>query len=58
MAKTDWEAIKKQFLADHAKSNISPKDWCELQGINYATARRYVKKSSAQSAKKSWWTVT
>jgi len=25
---------------------------------NYATARRYVKKSSAQSAKKSWWTVT
>lgn len=50
MARPDWGAIQKQFLADHAKSNISPKDWCESQGINYATARRYVKKTSAQSA--------
>lgn len=49
MARPDWGAIQKQFLADHAKSNISPKDWCESQGINYATARRYVKKP-AQSA--------
>jgi len=44
MARPDWGAIQKQFLADHAKSNISPKDWYESQGINYATARRYVKK--------------
>jgi len=49
MARPDWGAIQKQFLADHAKSNISPKDWCESQGINYATARRYIKKP-AQSA--------
>lgn len=52
MARPDWGAIQKQFLADHAKSNISPKDWCESQGINYATARRYIKKP-AQSAQES-----
>ncbi|GAB2931481.1 hypothetical protein GCM10027094_08930 [Hafnia psychrotolerans] len=47
MAKPDWGAIQKQFLADHAITNISPKDWCEAKGINYATARRYVKKPSS-----------
>lgn len=49
MARPDWGAIQKQFLADHAKSNISPKDWCESQGINYATARRYIKKPAQSS---------
>lgn len=52
MAKPDWGALQHQFLADHAKSGISPKDWCEAQGLNYATARRYIKKPSAQSAQK------
>jgi len=52
MAKPDWGAIQKKFLADHAITNISPKDWCEAQGINYATARRYVKKPSATDAQK------
>lgn len=40
MAKPDWGALQHQFLAEHAKSGISPKDWCEAQGlliaINYA----------------------
>jgi predicted site-specific integrase-resolvase len=27
------------------------KEWCEAQGLNYATARRYIKKPSAQTAK-------
>ncbi|CAI0726510.1 Terminase small subunit [Serratia proteamaculans] len=49
MARPDWGALQKQFLADHAKTNISPKDWCEARDINYATARRYIKKVSAQS---------
>lgn len=52
MAKPDWGALQHQFLAEHAKSGISPKDWCEAQGLNYATARRYIKKSSAQTAQK------
>jgi hypothetical protein len=42
MAKPDWGALQDQFLAEHAKSGIS-KDWCEAQGLNYATAKRYIK---------------
>ncbi|EBP9896223.1 terminase small subunit [Salmonella enterica subsp. enterica] len=53
MAKPDWGALQHQFLAEHAKSGISPKDWCEAQGLNYATARRYIKKPPAQIAQKS-----
>ncbi|TKU44030.1 hypothetical protein FDX24_05565 [Citrobacter sp. wls716] len=43
MAKPDWGALQDQFLAEHAKSGISPKDWCEAQGLNYASAKRYIK---------------
>jgi hypothetical protein len=57
MAKPDWGALQDQFLAEHAKSGIS-KDWCEAQGLNYATAKRYIKvtnygaNSQKSSAKK------
>jgi len=59
MAKPDWGALQDQFLAEHAKSGISPKDWCEAQGLNYASAKRYIKvtnyraKSQHETAKKS-----
>ncbi|KMV71909.1 terminase small subunit [bacteria symbiont BFo1 of Frankliniella occidentalis] len=46
MAKPDWGSLQTEFLAEHAISNISPKDWCEARGINYATARRYIKKTA------------
>ncbi|OEH14708.1 terminase small subunit [Enterobacter kobei] len=52
MAKPDWGALQDQFLAEHAKTGISPKDWCQAQGLNYATARRYIKKPAAQIAQK------
>lgn len=48
MAKPDWGALQYQFLADHAKTGISPKEWCEAQGLNYTSARRYIKKPTAQ----------
>lgn len=48
MAKPDWGTLQQQFLTEHAKSGISPKEWCEDQGLNYATARRYIKKPTAQ----------
>lgn len=48
MAKPDWGALQDQFLADHAKTGISPKEWCEAQGLNYTSARRYIKKPAAQ----------
>lgn len=58
MAKPDWGALQDQFLAEHAKTGISPKDWCQAQGLNYASAKRYIKvtsygaKSQKDSAKK------
>ncbi len=52
MAKPDWGELQQRFLSAHAKTGISPKDWCEAQGLNYVSARRYVKKPSAQSTQK------
>lgn len=52
MAKPDWGELQQRFLSEHAKNNISPKEWCEANGLNYATARRYIKKTSAQDAQR------
>jgi hypothetical protein len=49
MAKPDWGALQDQFLADHARTGISPKEWCESQGLNYSSARRYIKRPAAQT---------
>lgn len=43
MAKPDWGELQQRFLSEHAATGVSPKDWCEAQGLNYATARRYIK---------------
>ena len=52
MAKPDWGELQQRFLSDHASTGISPKDWCDAKELNYATARRYIKKPAAQSAQK------
>lgn len=43
MAKPDWGELQQRFLSEHAATGVSPKEWCEAQGLNYATARRYIK---------------
>src|SRR5471030_3249805 len=48
MAKPDWGTLQNQYLTDHAKTGISPKEWCDAQGLNYTSARRYIKKPVAQ----------
>ncbi|EPF0942087.1 hypothetical protein ACSQJH_005674 [Klebsiella michiganensis] len=55
MEKPDWGALQHQFLAEHAKTGISPKDWCAAQGLNYSSAKRYIKVTNygANSQKKS-----
>ncbi|HAH6053535.1 TPA: hypothetical protein GFX39_03065 [Escherichia coli] len=55
MAKPDWGALQHQFLAEHAKTGISPKYWCAAQGLNYSSAKRYIKVTTygANSQKKS-----
>lgn len=52
MSKPDWGKLQERFLSEHTISGISPKDWCEAQGLNYASARRYIKKppNTAQKA--------
>ncbi|HBH7053946.1 TPA: terminase small subunit [Morganella morganii] len=52
MAGSNWSKLQKQFLFDYATTGISPKEWCEIQGLNYATARRHIKKPAAQSVQK------
>jgi len=52
MTKPDWGELQKRFLSDHAATGISPKEWCETHKLNYVTARRYIKKSTAQNTKK------
>lgn len=48
MPQSDWGELQQRFLSEHATTGVSPKEWCETQGLNYATARRYIKKPSAQ----------
>lgn len=48
MARPDWGSLQEEFLADHAQSSISPKDWCEAKGLKYSSAKRYIKIANAQ----------
>lgn len=53
MAKTDWSAVAAAYERDKSKTGISAQEWCERRGINYASARRYLKsRGQSPSAKK------
>ncbi|PWC10538.1 terminase [Brenneria corticis] len=52
MAKHDWSALLAAFLSDNAETGITAQRWCEERGLNYQSARRYIKPRSAQSAQK------
>ncbi|HEN3663976.1 TPA: terminase [Yersinia enterocolitica] len=52
MAKHDWEALQAAFLADNVDTGITAQQWCEQHGLNYQSARRYIKPRAAQSAQK------
>lgn len=49
MAKTDWDSAAKLFAMENERTGISVQDWCERNGLNYQSARRYLK-TRAQSA--------
>ncbi len=53
MARKDWGELLQRFLSDHAATGISPRDWCKTQGLNYNTAKEYIKIKGANSGKKS-----
>ncbi|ELD0413832.1 terminase small subunit [Escherichia coli] len=44
MSRPDWGALQQEYIAEYTRSGISPVAWCEARGLNYATARRYIKK--------------
>ncbi|MDO2946945.1 terminase [Aeromonas simiae] len=43
MAKTDWAQLNAEFLQERDATGISAKDWCDSRGLNYNSARRYLK---------------
>ncbi|EED0144868.1 terminase small subunit [Escherichia coli] len=44
MSRPDWGALQQEYIAEYTRSGTSPVAWCEARGLNYATARRYIKK--------------
>jgi hypothetical protein len=45
----DWNAINQLFQIEAERTGVSAKEWCEQNGYNYQSARRYLK-TRAQSA--------
>ena len=53
MAKTDWDSAAKLFAMENDRTGISVQDWCEQNGLNYQSARRYLKsRGQSPSSKK------
>lgn len=46
---TDWQVLQAAFIQEHAKTGIAAKEWCAQRGLNYQSARRYIKPRTAQS---------
>lgn len=45
MVKNDWVKLQADFLAAHKETGVTVVDWCEQNGLNYASARRHIKTS-------------
>lgn len=39
----DWKKLQAQFQHDHEKYGTGAREWCEAKGLNYQSARRYIK---------------
>ncbi|WP_336284206.1 terminase small subunit [Citrobacter arsenatis] len=52
MSKPDWGSLQQRYIAEHSRSGISPAAWCEANELNYATARRYIKKPPKNAQQK------
>lgn len=44
MAKKDWNALQIEYIKTYAKTGVSIMEWCRRKGLNFATAKRYIKK--------------
>lgn len=52
MARRNWEELQTRFLAEHAETGISAKDWCEREGLKYSTAKAFIKITSRKQKQK------
>lgn len=50
MARWNWEELQARFLAEHAETGITAEDWCKREGLNYKSAKRYIKTSGYKTA--------
>lgn len=44
MAKKDWNALQIEYIKSYARTGVSVMEWCRRKGLNFATAKRYIKK--------------
>ncbi|MGY3876494.1 terminase [Aeromonas enteropelogenes] len=49
----DWQVLQAAFIQEHAETGIAAKAWCAQRGLNYQSARRYIKPRTAQSGAQS-----
>jgi hypothetical protein len=52
MANYDWVKLQAEFTKAHAETGVKVQAWCDEQGINYASARRYIKTSKVKAVVK------
>lgn len=51
MARQNWQALQVEYIRAYAKTGISIQAWCEKKGLNFASAKRYIKKPETVFAK-------
>lgn len=44
MARVNWQALQIEYVKAYAKTGVSVQEWCRKKGLNFATAKRYIKK--------------
>ena len=44
-----WAELQQEFLIEHEKTGITVQSWCLKKGLNYASARRYIKATVAKA---------
>lgn len=51
MTRQNWQALQIEYIRAYAKTGISIQAWCEKKGLNFASAKRYIKKPETVFAK-------
>lgn len=44
MARNNWNALQIEYIKSYARTGVSVMEWCRKKGLNFASAKRYIKK--------------